>query len=84
MQFLGGMARTLTTFWLNQAINPYLFKYPAMAIRAANHVSVSHATDSPKHSFQVTTPVVNRTDKPKMAADTASTPKVLPKIQSPT
>jgi len=47
-------------------------------------VSVSHATDSAKHSFHVTTPVTRRTDNPRMAAVTASTPNLAPKIQRPT
>lgn len=53
-------------------------------MRAANQVSVSHATDSAKHSFHVTTPVTRRTDNPRMAAVTASTPNLAPKIQRPT
>lgn len=65
-------------------MRPYLFKYPAMAMSAANHVSVSQATDSAKHSFHETTPVIRRTDNPRMAAVTASTFNTPPKIQSPT
>jgi hypothetical protein len=75
---------TLTTVWLNQEMRPYLLRYPAMAMRAANHVRVSQATDSAKHSFHVTTPVIRRTDNPRIAAVTASTFSIPPKIQSPT
>lgn len=76
--------QTLTTDWLNQEMRPYLFRYPAIAMRAANHVRVSQATDSAKHSFHVTTPVTRRTDNPRMAAVTASTFSIAPNIQRPT
>lgn len=76
--------QTLTTVSLNQEIRPYLLRYPAIAINAANHVSVSQATDSAKHSFHVTTPEIRRTDNPRIAAVTASTFSFAPKIQSPT
>lgn len=75
---------TLTTVWLNQEMRPYLLRYPAIAMSAANHVRVSQATDSAKHSFHVTTPVIKSTDNPSMAAVTASTFSIPPKIQSPT
>lgn len=75
---------TLTTVWLNQEIRPYLLRYPAIAMSAANHVRVSQATDSAKHSFHVTTPVIRRTDNPRIAAVTASTFNFDPKIQRPT
>jgi len=51
---------------------------------AANHVRVSQATASAKHSFHVTTPVIRRTDNPRMAAVTASTFSTPPNTQSPT
>lgn len=78
------MEQTLTTVWLNHEMRPYLLRYPAIAISAANHVSVSHATASDKHSFHVTTPVTRRMDNPRMAAVTASTFRIPPKTQSPT
>ncbi|KAK2382230.1 dicarboxylate transporter 1, chloroplastic [Trifolium repens] len=65
-------------------MRPYLFKYPAIAMRAANHVSVSHATPSAKHSFHVTTPVMRSMANPRMAEVTASTLRTPPKTQSPT
>jgi len=65
-------------------MRPYLFKYPAIAMRAANHVRVSQATPSAKHSFHVTTPVTRSTDNPRIAADTASTLRTPPNTQSPT
>lgn len=76
--------QTFTTVWLNQEMRPYLLRYPAIAISAANHVRVSQATDSAKHSFHVTTPVTRRTDNPRIAAVTASTFSTPPKIHSPT
>ena len=80
----GVRGKTLTIVWLNQEIRPYLFKYAAIAMRAANHVRVSQATPSPKHSFQVTTPVTRSTANPRMAAVTASMLRTPPKTQSPT
>ncbi|GER55067.1 O-Glycosyl hydrolases family 17 protein [Striga asiatica] len=59
---------TFTTVWLNQEMRPYLLRYPAIAISAANQVRVSQATDSERHSFHVTTPLIRRTDNPRMAA----------------
>lgn len=76
--------QTLTTVWLNHEMRPYLLRYPAIAMSAANHVRVSHATASPKHSFHVTTPVIRRTDSPRIAAVTASTFRIPPNIHSPT
>lgn len=55
-----------------------------MAMRAANHVRVSQATASDKHSFHVTTPVIRSIDNPRIAAVTASTFSFDPKIQRPT
>lgn len=81
---IGNWKNTLTTVWLNQEMRPYLFKYPAIAMRAANHVRVSQATPSAKHSFHVTTPVTRSTDNPRIAADTASTLRSPPNTQSPT
>ncbi|GJS85412.1 hypothetical protein Tco_0751953 [Tanacetum coccineum] len=40
----------------------------SIGMSAANHVRVSYARTSPKHSFHVTTPVIRRTDNPRMAA----------------
>jgi len=51
---------------------------------AANHVSVSQATPSAKHSFHVTTPEMSSTANPRMAAVTASILRSPPKTQSPT
>lgn len=74
----------MTTVWLNHEIRPYLFRYPAMAMSAANQVSVSQATASDRHSFQVTTPVTRSMDSPRIAAVTASTFITPPKTQRPT
>eukprot|EP00955_Chlamydomonas_euryale_P104787 365594-Chlamydomonas_euryale.AAC.5 len=55
-----------------------------MAMRAANHESVSHAGPLARHSFHVTTLVMSRMARPTMAAATALMPKLPPKIHSAT
>eukprot|EP00976_Prorocentrum_cordatum_P030985 631016-Prorocentrum_minimum.AAC.2 len=45
-----------------------------MAISAANHVSVSHAPPSARHSFQEMTPVTSSAVRPMRAAATDPMP----------
>jgi len=75
---------TLTTMSENHGMNPNLFRYAAMAMSAANHVSVSHAGPLARHSFQVMTLVTRRMVRPTVAAATALTPMEPPKIHRPT
>jgi hypothetical protein len=68
----------------NQVMNPYLLRYEAIAMSAANQVSVSQAWLSDRHCFQDTTPVMSMMARPVSAAATALMPMAPPQIQSPT
>ncbi|MNV94963.1 hypothetical protein D3C71_1898100 [compost metagenome] len=68
----------------SQSVKPTCLRLSAIPIKTLNQIRVSKAAPLPLTSFQVSTPSSSRAARPRKATVVASSPRLLPPIQSTT